>query len=97
MKALKKDREPQEFIKFLTYSFSYIALGVGVTSLGPLLPLLSANVGVSIGQINFIFTAQNIGYMIGSVIGGKLYDRIKSHRLMVAAEPPHNTPDFSIS
>ena len=74
-----------ELLKFLTYAVCFVALGTGVAALGPLLPLLADNVGVSIGQISFVFTAQNLGYLIGSVGGGRLFDRFKSHRLMVLA------------
>ncbi len=79
------DKQSKEFLKFLTYAICFVALGTGVAAIGPILPLLADNVGVSIGQISFVFTAQNLGYLIGSVGGGRLFDRFKSHRLMVLA------------
>lgn len=74
---------PVEFLKFLTYATCFVSLGIAVASLGPILPFLADNVGVSIGQISFAFTAQNLGYLIGSAVGGRLFDRFKSHRLMI--------------
>lgn len=68
--------------RLLTYAICYFSVGIGVSALGPLLPFLADNVSVSLGQISFVFTAQNLGYLIGSVGGGWLYDRFTSHRLM---------------
>jgi MFS family permease len=72
-----------EFRRFLAYALCLISVGVGVSLLGPLLPFLADKVHVSIGQMGFAFTAQNLGYMLGSVGGSWLYDRFKSHSLMV--------------
>ncbi len=68
--------------RLLTYAVCYFSVGIGVSALGPLLPFLADNVNVSLGQISFAFTAQNLGYLIGSLGGGWLYDRFKSHKLM---------------
>lgn len=70
---------------FITYAFCFIFLGLGMASLGPLLPFLAENVGVSIAKISFLFTATNLGYLTGSAGGGRLYDRFKGHRLMIIA------------
>ena len=79
------NKKSEEKLKFLTYAVCFVALGTGVAAIGPILPLLADNVGVSIAQISFVFTAQNLGNLIGSVGGGRLFDRFKSHRLMVLA------------
>ncbi len=79
------NKKSEEKLKFLTYAVCFVALGAGVAAIGPILPLLADNVGVSIAQISFVFTAQNLGNLIGSVGGGRLFDRFKSHRLMVLA------------
>jgi len=75
--------KPGEIRRFLTYALCLISVGVGISLLGPLLPFLADKVRVSIGQMGFAFTAQNLGYMLGSVGGSWLYDRFKSHTLMV--------------
>jgi MFS family permease len=61
-----------EFRRFLTYALCLISVGVGVSLLGPLLPFLAEKVQVSLGQIGFAFTAQNLGFMLGSVGGSWL-------------------------
>jgi MFS transporter, FHS family, Na+ dependent glucose transporter 1 len=76
-------KTPGELRRFLTYALCLISVGVGISLLGPLLPFLANKVHVSIGQMGFAFTAQNLGYMLGSVGGSWLYDRFKSHTLMV--------------
>ncbi len=68
--------------RLLTYAICYFSVGIGVSALGPLLPFLADNVNVSLGEISFAFTAQNLGYLLGSAGGGWLYDRVKSHKLM---------------
>ncbi len=75
--------EPIHHKRLLTYAITYFSVGVGVSLLGPILPFLAGQVSVSLGQISFAFTAQNLGYLLGSVGGGWLYDRFPSHRLMV--------------
>ena len=80
--GLISDLSPLNKHRLLTYAICYFAVGIGVSALGPLLPFLAENVSVSLGQISFVFTAQNLGYLIGSVGGGWLYDRFTSHRLM---------------
>jgi FHS family Na+ dependent glucose MFS transporter 1 len=81
--SLIANLKSKDFQKFLTYAICYIGLGIGVSSLGPLLPFLADNVSVSLGVISFAFTAQNLGYLLGSVGGGWLFDRFKSHTLMI--------------
>lgn len=76
-------KKPGEFRRFLTYALCLISVGVGISLLGPLLPFLADKVHVSLGQMGFAFTAQNLGYMLGSVGGSWLYDRFKSHTLML--------------
>lgn len=75
----------QERLKFGAYGVSFISLGLALAGLGPMLPSLAENLGVSIGKISFVLTVSNLGYLIGSAGGGRLYDRFKGHRLMALA------------
>ncbi len=78
--------KPQKEIYFiLTYGVCFISLGLGMASLGPALPFLAENVGVTFARISFLFTASSLGYMTGSAGGGRLYDRFQGHRLMIGA------------
>lgn len=82
--ALQSARR-QERLKFGTYGVSFISLGLALAALGPMLPSLADNLGVTIGKISFVLTVSNLGYLIGSAGGGRLYDRFKGHRLMALA------------
>jgi FHS family Na+ dependent glucose MFS transporter 1 len=75
----------QERLKFGTYGVSFIALGLALSALGPMLPFMADNLGVTIGKISFILTVSNLGYLVGSAGGGRLYDRFKGHHLMSLA------------
>ena len=78
-----KDGKPINY--FIAYSICFIALGLGTASLGPMLPFLAKNAAVSLAQISFLFTTDSLGYMLGSVGGGRLYDLFEGHRLMIFA------------
>ena len=75
----------KEIYYFITYGICFISLGFGMSALGPMLPYLADNVSVSIAQISFLFTANSLGYLIGSAGGGRFYDRHKGHVLMLIA------------
>jgi FHS family Na+ dependent glucose MFS transporter 1 len=70
---------------FIIYAACSVSLGLIFAALGPLLPTIAEHVNVSLGQISFLFTAHSLGYLLGSTGGGKLYDRVKGHFLMVSA------------
>lgn len=62
-------------IRALAYFASYLALGLVLSSFGPTLPGLAEQTGSTLGQISVIFTANALGYIVGSLAGGRLYDR----------------------
>lgn len=70
---------------FATYGICFVALGLGLSALGPMLPFLAKNVDVSFAQISFLFTTSSLGYLLGSAGGGRLFDRYKGHQLMLFA------------
>ncbi len=51
-------------------------------SLGPTLPGLAENTGSDIAQISYLFTARSFGYLLGSLRGGRAFDRVKGQPLM---------------
>jgi len=78
-------QKQKEIYYFLTYGLCFVALGLGSASLGPLLPTLADTTRTSLAQISFLFTATSLGYMVGSTGGGRLYDRVNGHKLMIIA------------
>jgi FHS family Na+ dependent glucose MFS transporter 1 len=75
--------------KPLTATFAYyatfITLGATMAMSGPALPWLAENTTSRIDQISIIFIAASLGYMTGSQIGGRAYDRFPGHRIQALA------------
>ena len=57
------------------YFAALLALGLTVGSLGPTLPSLAEQTHVGLNAISYLFLARSMGYVMGSVQGGKLFDR----------------------
>ncbi|HET8707247.1 MAG TPA: MFS transporter, partial [Pseudomonadales bacterium] len=53
-----------------------------MASLGPTLPGLAANTRASISAISILFTARALGSLVGSVWGGRIYDRMNGNQVM---------------
>ncbi len=53
-----------------------------VASIGPSLPGLAAGTGVTLGAVSAVFAGYRGGYMLGSVAGGALLDRLPGNPLM---------------
>jgi FHS family Na+ dependent glucose MFS transporter 1 len=74
-----------KWAKTVGYYIAFVALGLVSASLGPTLNGLAANTGSTLGQISSLFLARSSGYLIGSVLAGRVYDRTAGHPLMAAA------------
>ena len=69
----------------VAYFVAFIVLGIVTASLGPTLPGLAEQTGAQLSQISFLFATRSLGYLMGSFLGGRLYDRAKGHLLISAA------------
>ena len=72
----------QVLFRTLGYYAAFIALGLVSASLGPTLPGLANNTGSQLSHISLLFVARSSGYLAGSLLGGRLYDRITGHPVM---------------
>ncbi len=68
--------------KTAVYFLAFIALGLASAVLGPTLPGLADNTGRAVGAIGFLFTVRSLGFLIGALLGGRLYDRLPGHWIM---------------
>ncbi len=64
------------------YYLSFIVLGLATAAEGPSLPTLAKHTSSPLEQISLIFVLGALGYLLGSLVGGRAYDRIPGHRLM---------------
>ena len=64
------------------YYLSFIIMGLASAAEGPSLPTLAKHTSSSLEQIGLIFVFGSLGYLLGSFIGGRAYDRIPGHRLI---------------
>ena len=65
--------------KTTLYYLTFIALGLCTASFGPTLPGLAAHTQSRISDVSFLFTARSIGYFLGSLLAGRLFDRYRGH------------------
>ena len=72
----------QKHIVTTTYYLAFILLGLTVAAEGPTLLQLAENTASELDQISSIFIFGSFGYLSGSYIGGRLYDRIPGHQFM---------------
>jgi len=66
------------------YFGALIAIGLSIATLGPTLPYLADNTASSLNQISVLFSARSLGYLLGSLGIGRLYDRLSGHRLIAS-------------
>jgi FHS family Na+ dependent glucose MFS transporter 1 len=71
-------------ITTMIYYAGFVALGLTAASLGPTLTRLADHTGSDIQQISVLFTARSFGYLLGSLLAGRVYDRLPGHQLMTA-------------
>jgi len=64
------------------YCAAFIALGLATAALGPTLTDLANNTRATLSQISYGFTATALGYLLGSFLGGRLYDRRSGNPVM---------------
>jgi FHS family Na+ dependent glucose MFS transporter 1 len=64
------------------YYLSFIALGLSFAAEGPSLPALARHTSTQLDEISLIFVFGSLGYLIGSLLGGRAFDKFPGHRLI---------------
>ena len=64
------------------YYLAFISLGLTTASFGPTLQGLANNTGSTLAQISSLFVIRSMGYLLGSLSGGRIYDRVKGHPIL---------------
>jgi MFS transporter, FHS family, Na+ dependent glucose transporter 1 len=73
---------PLPYIATSAYYLSFIILGLTTAVSGPSLPTLAEHTSSGLGRISLIFIFGSLGYIAGSYLGGRAFDRISAHKLM---------------
>ncbi len=84
MSPLKAMTADGRMNKTVGYYLAFIALGSAKAVLGPTLPGLAERTNVGVSDISILFATVAIGGLVGSVFGGRLYDRFAGHPLIAA-------------
>jgi FHS family Na+ dependent glucose MFS transporter 1 len=71
------------YIATAAYYLSFIILGLTTAVSGPSIPTLAEHTSSGLDRISLIFIFGPLGYIAGSYLGGRAYDRISGHKLMV--------------
>jgi FHS family Na+ dependent glucose MFS transporter 1 len=61
----------------LAYYLLFVSLGFGLGITGPALPSLAEQTGSTLGSIGSIFLVSSLGGIIGTLLGGRTFDRIE--------------------
>jgi FHS family Na+ dependent glucose MFS transporter 1 len=72
----------QKYSTTALYYVAFILLGLTVAAEGPTLLKLAEHTSSALDQISLLFLFSSFGYMIGSFLGGRIYDRVPGHRFM---------------
>ncbi|MBK8905496.1 MAG: MFS transporter [Anaerolineaceae bacterium] len=69
--------------KVTAYFLAFIALGMTSAALGPTLPGLAEQTSTQLSGISFLFATRSLGFLGGSILAGRAYDRLPGHPLMM--------------
>jgi fucose permease len=65
------------------YYLALFALGLTTSAIGPALPHLAGQTGSQLSEISSMLVLASFGYLLGSLAGGRLIDRIKGHPVII--------------
>ncbi|MEO6469307.1 MAG: MFS transporter [Acidimicrobiia bacterium] len=67
------------------YFGAFLGLGVALSFVGPALPELRRQTGSTIGEMGWVFSAQSVGGLLGSVVAGRVFRRFGGRHLMAVS------------
>jgi len=62
---------------------AFFALGLTTGAMGPALPHLAEQTGTHLKDVSYLLVLLSVGYLLGSLAGGRLIDRIKGHSVII--------------
>jgi MFS family permease len=61
---------------------SFFAIGMALASLGPVFLELARQTNSTIGETGYLFPGRSVGYLLGSSVGGPLFDKYNGNRIL---------------
>jgi len=80
--TLSTPRPNSKLANTAAYYLSIFILGLFTAISGPALPSLAENTTSTLDRISVLFVLGGLGYLLGSYIGGRAYDRFPGNRLI---------------
>ena len=68
------------------YYLLFICLGLDTAVLGPTLPALADQTSSPLGRMGLLFLVGSIGYTLGTMVSGRVYDRVRGHPVLGIAQ-----------
>ncbi len=85
LRTLNRPPAPELRAPVFSYLVSFLVLGLSVSILGPALSELRDRSGTDLGGVGVLFVGQACGYIVGSFVAGRLYDKFDGHRVYAAS------------
>jgi FHS family Na+ dependent glucose MFS transporter 1 len=73
------DSNPQKLRRALPYYAAYLIMGLSLSVIGPTLLSLAEQTSSSLSEISIIIAGSSLGVVLGSLLGGRLYDGWRGH------------------
>jgi MFS transporter, FHS family, Na+ dependent glucose transporter 1 len=70
----------------LGYYFLFICLGLDSAILGPTLPALAGQTASRLGQMGLVFLFGSAGFTLGTLVAGRVFDRLPGHPVLGIAQ-----------
>ena len=70
----------------LMYYLLFICLGLSIGLVGPTLPSLADQTQTRVGQLGALFLASSFGGLLGTLLGSRLFDRVRGHPALGIAQ-----------
>ena len=81
----------------IAYYLLFVSLGFGLGITGPALPSLAEQTGSTLGSIGSIFLVSSLGSILGTLLGGRIFDRIeRGHVVFLLYFLPVSHFDFPV-
>lgn len=69
----------------LAYYLAFMALGMMMMALGTTLTELAHRTHSEFHEISYSFVSRSLGFILGSIFGGRIYDHLSGHKVLAGA------------